>query len=131
MHCWALHALSTAQPSQQHHSPAALDTQPICNGKLCQHLLVAKFNLNMPYSQAHQETALCFDCCKKSCSLCAFSYSNAFHASCVGCVMNTICKFLQPAHVHLLLACPTSAVWWAMLHFQFTDLALWVCAKLL
>ena len=67
----------------------------------------------MPYSQAHQETALCFDCCKKSCSVC-IQLSNAFHASFVGCVTCTDCKFLQPEYT--FTASMPRAEWWAMLH---------------
>jgi len=116
MHCWALHILSTAQPSQQHHSPGALDTQPMCNGKLCQYLSVAKFIRNLPYSQVHQETALCLDCSKNDMLVCAFNYQMLFmhHVHVVLHVL-TAMHFCNQ-HIHLLLACPASAVWWAMLY---------------
>ena len=53
----------------------------------------------------------------KSHALLCIQLSNALHALFVCCIVHTDCKFMQPPHVHLLLACPASAVWWAMLHF--------------
>ena len=107
MNCWALHILSTAQPSQQHHSPAALHKQPMCNGKLCQHLSVAKCIQNLPYSQAHQETVPLPLTAPKRPALMCIQLSNAFHAPCAFCLMCTDCNvflqpmFLQPAHTFI------------------------------
>ena len=45
--------------------------------------------------------------------------THALKLYCVGCVMCTDCNLMQPIRVHLLVACPASAVWWPMQHFLF------------